>query len=188
MGEQNPPLQGFHNLSHYSVLNRKGMITLRNVTQTTTLYFILSTENTKRRRRADLAIGTQKGSTWSTVNARPARVSKHLRALRWGLESRNSIRDQSGSCRSASSANRHQSAYPLNQGIPAPCLLNELSSEVTESANEKPDGVLRDRIRSAAVNPMICAIHVSCRDVRWPRTLAQSKREIGIVQTLEHRY
>ena len=47
MGEQNPPLQGFHNLSHYSVLNRKGMITLRNVTQTTTLYFILSTENTK---------------------------------------------------------------------------------------------------------------------------------------------
>ena len=32
---------------------------------------------------------------------------------------------------------------------------------MTESANEKPDGVLRNRIRSTAVNPMICAIHVT---------------------------
>ena len=35
---------------------------------------------------------------------------------------------------------------------------------------------------------MICAIHVSCRDVKWTGTLAQSEREIEIFQTLRHRY
>ena len=39
-----------------------------------------------------------------------------------------------------------------------------------------------------AFNQMICAIHVSCRDVKWTGTLAQSKREIEIFQTLRHRY
>eukprot|EP00959_Pyramimonas_sp_CCMP1952_P226629 4738517-Pyramimonas_sp.AAC.1 len=46
-------------------------------------------------------------------------------------------------------------------GDPAPCLLNELFSEVTKSASEKPSGVLRNGIRSTAVNQMICAIHVT---------------------------
>ena len=37
---------------------------------------------------------------------------------------------------------------------------NSLFSEVTKSENEEPGGVLRNRIRSTAVNQMICAIHV----------------------------
>ena len=43
-------------------------------------------------------------------------------------------------------------------------------------------------IGQSAFNQMICAIHVSCRYVKWTGTLAQSKREIEIVQTLKHQY
>ena len=43
-------------------------------------------------------------------------------------------------------------------------------------------------IGQSAFNQMICAMHVSCRDVKWTGTLAQSEREIEIFQTLRHRY
>ena len=43
-------------------------------------------------------------------------------------------------------------------------------------------------IGQSAFNQMICAMHVSCRDVKWTGTLAQSEREIEIFQTLRHCY